>query len=82
MRERHPVLQQLHHLWARCQHHLCVQEARQARVKATRRHHRLCVLGVRHPRVRPLGEAYDVIDLGGVPLEEEEEEAHEVDEAV
>jgi len=41
------------------------------------------VLGVRHPRVKSLGEAYDVVDLGGVPLEEEEEEAaYEVDEAV
>jgi len=38
------------------------------------------VLGVRHPRVKSLGEAYDVVDLGGVPLEEEE--AYEVDEAV
>ena len=27
----HPDPQQLHHLWARCRHHLVVQEARQAR---------------------------------------------------
>ena len=32
------------------------------------------MLGVRHPRVKSLGEAYDFVDLDGVPLEEEEEE--------
>ena len=54
-------------------------EARQARVKAHRRHH-LSVLEVarRHHQLCLLGEAYDVVDLGGVPLEEEEEEACEV----
>ena len=39
-------------------------------LEVARRHHQLCLLG----------EAYDVVDLGGVPLEEEE--AYEVDEAV
>ena len=65
--------------------HLCVLEAHQARVKAhrrhhlsvlevARRHHQLCVLGARHTRVKSLGEAYNFVDLDGVPLEEEEEE--------
>ena len=60
-------------------------EAHQARVKAhrrhhlsvlevARRHHQLCVLGARHTRVKSLGEAYNFVDLDGVPLEEEEEE--------
>ena len=56
-------------------------EAHQARVKAhrrhhlsvlevARRHHQLCVLGARHTRVKSLGEAYNFVDLDGVPLEE------------
>ena len=71
----HPDPQQLHHLWARCRHHLVVQEARQARVEARRRHH-LCVLEVtcRHHRLCvSLGEACEVVDLDEIPLEEEEE---------
>ena len=70
----HPDPQQLHHLWARCRHHLVVQEARQARVEARRRHH-LCVLEVtcrRHRLCASLGEACKVVDLDEIPLEEEE----------
>ena len=75
----HPDPQQLHHLWARCRHHLVVQEARQARACKvvdldeipleeeegwTFEPERLCA---------SLGEACEVVDLDEVPLEEEEE---------
>ena len=56
-----------------------MQEARQAWVKARRRHH-LCVLEVtcRHHRLCvSLGEACEVIELDEIPLEEEEEWAFE-----